>query len=71
MRIKKYFHINSFTLSLVMKQRLGTTCKWPIDVWKNMATHHNFKGCLSLVSSVIKMSTPLHHSAAEQQARTT
>ena len=54
-----------------MKQRLGTTWKWPIDVWKNMATHHNFKGCLSLVSSVIKMSTPLHHSAAEQQAKTT
>ena len=29
MRIKSYFHINGFALSLALKQRLGTTQKWP------------------------------------------
>ena len=31
MRIKKHFHINGFTLSLALKQRLEATGKWPIE----------------------------------------
>ena len=31
MRIKNYFHINGFTLSLALKQRLESTWKWPIE----------------------------------------
>ena len=30
MRMKSSFHINSFVLSLALKERLGTTRKWPI-----------------------------------------
>ena len=29
MRIKNHFHINGFAFSLALKQRLGTTRKWP------------------------------------------
>ena len=32
MRIKNHFHVNSLTLSLALKQRLGATQKWPIEV---------------------------------------
>ena len=31
LRIKKHFHINGFALSLVLKQRLGVTRKWPME----------------------------------------
>ena len=31
MRRKKHFHINGFTLSLALKQRLEATGKWPIE----------------------------------------
>ena len=31
-RIKKHFHINGFALSLALKQRLGATRKWPVDI---------------------------------------
>ena len=31
MRTKNHFHVNDFTLSLTLKQRLGATPKWPID----------------------------------------
>ena len=34
MRIESYFHINSFALSLALKQRIGTTRKWPIYLTK-------------------------------------
>ena len=32
MRTGNHFHINGFALSLVLKQRLGTTGKWPVDL---------------------------------------
>ena len=32
MRIKNHFHVNGLTLSLALKQRLGATQKWPIEV---------------------------------------
>ena len=31
LRIKNHFHMNSFALSLALKQRLGVTRKWSID----------------------------------------
>ena len=41
MRIKNNFHINSFTLSLTLKQRLGASQKWQIVVSKcgNISIH--------------------------------
>ena len=32
MRIANHFYISGFALSLVLKQRLGTTRKWPVDL---------------------------------------
>ena len=32
MRTGNHFYISSFALSLVLKQRLGTTRKWPVDL---------------------------------------
>ena len=32
MRIKNYFHVNSFALSLALRQRLGANQKWPIQL---------------------------------------
>ena len=32
MRTGNHFHVNGFALSLVLKQRLGTTWKWPVDL---------------------------------------
>ena len=32
MRIGNHFCISGFALSLVLKQRLGTTRKWPVDL---------------------------------------
>ena len=32
MRMKNYFHINADALSLALKQRLGTTRKWLIEI---------------------------------------
>ena len=35
LRIKIHFHINGFTLCLVLKQGLGATREWPIDLLIN------------------------------------
>ena len=32
MRVKNYFHINDDALSLALKQRLGTTRKWLVEI---------------------------------------
>ena len=32
MRMKNHFHINDYALSLALKQRLGTTRKWLIEI---------------------------------------
>ena len=32
MRIANHFYISGFALSLVLKQRLGKTRKWPVDL---------------------------------------
>ena len=37
MRIKKHFPINGFALGLALKQRLGTTWKWPIVIGLKLA----------------------------------
>ena len=34
MRMKKDFHVNGFTLSLALKQRLEATQKWPVKMVK-------------------------------------
>ena len=31
MRTKNHFHVNDFTLSITLKQKLGATLKWPTD----------------------------------------
>ena len=45
-RIKKHFHINGFALSLALKQRLGATRKWPVDIlfFKNDEKRARFGG---------------------------
>ena len=30
--MKNHFHINDYARSLALKQRLGTTRKWPIEI---------------------------------------
>ena len=42
------FHINGFTLSLILKQRLGATRKWPI-VLKAIFRLRSFPGSFLLV----------------------
>ena len=42
------FHINGFTLSLILKQRLGATRKWPI-VLKAILRLRSFPGSFLLV----------------------
>ena len=42
------FHINGFTLSLILKQRLGATRKWPI-VLKAILRLRSFPGSVLLV----------------------
>ena len=32
MRTRNHFHVNGFALSLVLKQKLRTTRKWPVDL---------------------------------------
>ena len=48
MRIKNDFHINSFALSLALKQRLGATWKWPF-VLKAILRLRSFQGSFLLV----------------------
>ena len=38
-RIKNYFHVNGFSLSLALKQRLGATRKWPKYCDKRKHSH--------------------------------
>ena len=39
-RIKKYFYVNGFVLSLALKQRIGATRKWPKSCDKTKQLHN-------------------------------
>ena len=40
MRIKKYFYVSGFVLSLALKQRLGATRKWPKSCEETKQLHN-------------------------------
>ena len=52
MRIKNYFYINSFALSLALRQRLGANRKWPIQLQAPVSVAKARKKTVSLINLV-------------------
>ena len=51
-RIKNYFYINSFALSLALRQRLGANRKWPIQLQAPVSVAKARKKTVSLINLV-------------------